>query len=401
MVTPPAGCLSGAAHIGQGQGKRIMPRRPLLSPLERASLLEPPEDEYELNQLTAFSEQDFALIQQHRGSANRLGVAVLLCYLRHPGIALDEGCQPAPRLLRRVAAALGAKESDWDRYATRDQTRREHLVKLYAYLGLRPYRAEDGQAALRHLTRLANQTDQALTLAQAMVSWLRERRIVLPSIGVIDRSCAAALTLGSRQVYARLNDALSASQRERLDALLELREGGKLTTLAWLRLNSERARGAAPQLERLRVVEALALPSNLTQLVGPRRMLEWARSGDGMSCHDLAELEPQRRMAMLVAIVLQARAALLRMLQNLEKLKAIDALSLPTGLQNLVSQQRMGKLAAEGRQMKPKDLAKLEPRRRMATLLALVLELRAALVKEILDLRERLVGKSLEAGEFV
>lgn len=378
-----------------------MPRRPLLSPLERASLLEPPEDEYELNQLTAFSEQDFALIQQHRGSANRLGVAVLLCYLRHPGIALDEGCQPAPRLLRRVAAALGAKESDWDRYATRDQTRREHLVKLYAYLGLRPYRAEDGQAALRHLTRLANQTDQALTLAQAMVSWLRERRIVLPSIGVIDRSCAAALTLGSRQVYARLNDALSAGQRERLDALLELREGGKLTTLAWLRLNSERARGAAPQLERLRVVEALALPSNLTQLVGPRRMLEWARSGDGMSCHDLAELEPQRRMAMLVAIVLQARAALLRMLQNLEKLKAIDALSLPTGLQNLVSQQRMGKLAAEGRQMKPKDLAKLEPRRRMATLLALVLELRAALVKEILDLRERLVGKSLEAGEFV
>lgn len=379
-----------------------MSKRSLLTLQQRAYLLAPPSSEYELEQLTRFSEQDVVLIQQHRGTANRLGVAVLLCYLRHPGIALEAGCRPSPRLLRRVAAVLGLEEAAWEGYAVRDQTRREHLVKLYAYLGLRPYRAEDGQTVLPYLTRLAIQTDQAMTLAEALVAWLRQQHVLLPSINVIERLCAVALTLGARQVYARLNDALDTGQRQRLDALLERREGCRLTTLAWLRSVPERAhdRGAAPHMARLRVVEALALPAHLSRLSGAERMREWTDAGDRMSCHDLTELDPLRRMAILVAIVLQARAALIRMLQNLEKLKAIDALCLPSGLRQLISPGRMDKLAAEGRHMTPKDLAKLEPRRRMATLLVQVLELRGVLVKDILEMRERLVGESWEGRRF-
>ncbi|TXL06508.1 hypothetical protein BMR08_15375 [Methylococcaceae bacterium CS2] len=34
----------------------------------------------------SFNETDLALISQHRGSENRLGFAMQLCYMRYPGI---------------------------------------------------------------------------------------------------------------------------------------------------------------------------------------------------------------------------------------------------------------------------------------------------------------------------
>ncbi|WP_158300706.1 DUF4158 domain-containing protein [Chromobacterium sp. ATCC 53434] len=367
-----------------------MPRRQLLTPLERASLLEPPHGEYELDQLSAFNTRDLEMIRQHRGDANRLGVAVLLCYLRHPGIALEEGRRPALRLLRKVACALNAKEADWDRYAARDQTRREHLVKLYAYLGVRPYRPADGQMVLCHLTQLAIQTDQALTLALAMVAWLRQGGIVLPTIGVIERTCAAARTRGARQVYQQLNDALTDCQRRKLDALLLRRAECKTTTLAWLRA---RGRDAAPSRKQQQMVEMLGLPSSLARLASSERILALAHDGDGINGHHVSEPEAPYRIATLGAIVLQTRATLLRMLSNLERLKTIDTLSLPAEVSSCISAPRMRRLATEGRLMTAKDLAKLEPRRRVATLLAMMLELRASLVTEILDLRDSLSGR--------
>jgi TnpA family transposase len=58
-----------------------MPRRSILSATERESLLAIPVAGDELIRLYTFSESDLALILQHRGAQNRLGFAVLLCYM--------------------------------------------------------------------------------------------------------------------------------------------------------------------------------------------------------------------------------------------------------------------------------------------------------------------------------
>ena len=65
-----------------------MPRRSILSAVERASLLLPPDTEDELIRHYAFGETDLSLIRQRRGDANRLGVAVQLCLLRPPPIIM-------------------------------------------------------------------------------------------------------------------------------------------------------------------------------------------------------------------------------------------------------------------------------------------------------------------------
>ena len=88
-----------------------MPRRSLLTPAERASLLAFPTTDDELIRHYTFSEFDLASIRQRRGNHNRLGFAVQLCYLRYPGLALPtQGEPPAPLLAfigRHVAHRAG------------------------------------------------------------------------------------------------------------------------------------------------------------------------------------------------------------------------------------------------------------------------------------------------------
>lgn len=55
------------------------------------------------------------------------------------------------------------------------------------------------------------------------------------------------------------------------------------------------------------------------------------------------------------------------MLEHIERLKAWQALDLPSGIERLVHQNRLLKIAREGGQMTPADLAKFEPQRRYAT----------------------------------
>ena len=81
------------------------------------------------------------------------------------------------------------------------------------------------------------------------------------------------------------------------------------------------------------------------------------------------------------------------MLEHIERLKAWQALNLPTGIERLVHQNRLLKIAREGGQMTPADLAKFEPQRRYATLMALAIEGMATVTDEIIDLHDRILGK--------
>ncbi|VVE55336.1 hypothetical protein PHO31112_04990 [Pandoraea horticolens] len=81
------------------------------------------------------------------------------------------------------------------------------------------------------------------------------------------------------------------------------------------------------------------------------------------------------------------------MLEHIERLKVWQALDLPSGIERLVHQNRLLKIAREGGQMTPADLAKFEPRRRYATLVALAIEGTATVTDEIIDLHDRIIGK--------
>ena len=309
-----------------------MPRRSILSAAERESLLALPDTKDELIRHYTFSETDLSIIRQRRGSANRLGFAVQLCYMRYPGVMLTVDEEPFPPLLRLVATQLKVPPEAWADYGQRAETRREHLLELQSVFGFQPFTTRHYRPSVYSLDELAWQTDKGIVLATALVDSLRRKSVLLPTPGVIERLCAEAITRANRRIYDVLAEPLSDAHRRRLDDVLKRRDNGKTTWLAWLR-------------------QSPAKPNS-------RHMLE-----------------------------------------HIERLKAWQALDLPSGIERLVHQNRLLKIAREGGQMTPADLAKFEPQRRYATLVALAIEGIATVTDEIIDLHDRILVKLFNAAK--
>lgn len=290
-----------------------MPRRAGLSATERSTLCTIPTDAGELIRHYTFDAQDLALIHQRRGGHNRLGFAVHLCYLRFPGYALPHDATPPVGLLAWVARQLDLEPSLWPQYARRAETRREHLGELQFWLGLTPFGRGHFRAEVEHLTELAAQTDRGMALATALVERLRQQRVILPPIDVIERVCAHALTRGTRRLYEALTSSLTSQQQAALDALLQPRDGTRGSTLAWLRQppGAPNARHILEHLDRLQTLRDLALPERPEHAVHHNRLLKLAREGSQMTAQHLRDLEPLRRHATLVAVVLETRATVI------------------------------------------------------------------------------------------
>ncbi len=309
-----------------------MPRRSILSASERDSLLALPDSQDELIRQYTLSESDLSMIRQRRGDANRLGFAVQLCLLRFPGQGLLTNATIQESLLQWIGQQLRIDPTCWPKYSEREETRREHLLELRAYLDMEPFGLAHFRQAVHAAVDLALQTDKGIVLASSVLDTLRQRHIIIPALDVIERICAEAITRANRRIYTALTGPLSAGHHRRLDDLLKRKESSKTTWLAWLR-------------------QSPAKPNS-------RHMLE-----------------------------------------HIERLKALQALDLPVGIERQVHQNRLLKIAREGGQMTPADLAKFESQRRYATLVALAIEGMATVTDEIIDLHDRIIGKLFNAAK--
>ena len=211
-------------------------RRELLTVTERLELLAFPDDEAALIRIATLTKDDLAFVRQHRGEHNRLGIAVLMSYLRYPGRVLGENETPHEPLLNLIATQLGIPTEAWNRYAQRDETRREHLLELVTRLAMEQFSTKHYRSLSAWLESTAIQTTRGMLLAQAVVEELRKRLVILPPLAVIERLCAEAATRAQRKVFLLLTSDLTTDQRTKLDNLLELRDQSPYSTLSWLRL---------------------------------------------------------------------------------------------------------------------------------------------------------------------
>lgn len=147
-------------------------------------------------------------------------------------------------------------------------------------------------------------------LAEALVGALRQQRIIVPAIDVIERVCGEALTSGTKKVYGLLTSSLTDHHRCRLNDLLLPRDGSKYSVLVWLRQASgpPKPRHILTHLERLKTIEGLQLPDGLGQTLHQNRLLKLAREGGQMSTQHLRDVKMTRSHATLVAMSIDIRA---------------------------------------------------------------------------------------------
>jgi TnpA family transposase len=118
-----------------------MSKHQLLTVSERELLIAIPTDHDELVRIYTLEPADIDLISLRRKNRNRLGVALQLATLRHPGMTLAQilnhfGVVP-DALLSFLAGQLDLPISALADYACRDQTMTDHARELAEALGQR------------------------------------------------------------------------------------------------------------------------------------------------------------------------------------------------------------------------------------------------------------------------
>ena len=114
-------------------------RRLQLSETQIAALFDPPTKPRELMRHYMLTATDFAMIRRCRGDHSRLGYALMLCYLRHPGRPLRTNERPPAALVSFVAEQIDVRPEVIDDCLASKQNRRRHAAELQDRRRLRSF----------------------------------------------------------------------------------------------------------------------------------------------------------------------------------------------------------------------------------------------------------------------
>jgi TnpA family transposase len=90
-----------------------MPTKTILSPAQRAAIFDPSADRATVERLYTLDPDDLAQMARRRRGANRIGYAVQLCYLRHPGRGLLTSEAVPDAMLALLADQIGCVADDF------------------------------------------------------------------------------------------------------------------------------------------------------------------------------------------------------------------------------------------------------------------------------------------------
>jgi len=212
-----------------------MAHRQLLTDEERQALLGTSLDADNMARCFTLSRADQELVASRRRDANRIGFAVQLALLRHPGIALVHLEQPIQPLVQWMAKQLDIPAAPFANYARRPQTMTDHARLLSAALGLRPSANSDLPTMIETAAKAAWSTDHGQPIAAAVIAALRAAKIILPPSGVIERAAIAGRARARRRATDALLTEVSAQQVVKLEQLLVFDPSLNMTPFAWLK----------------------------------------------------------------------------------------------------------------------------------------------------------------------
>lgn len=177
-----------------------MAHRTILTARQRAALFDLPTDEASILYHYTLSDDDLEHINERRRDRNRFGFALQLCALRYPGRMLASGEVIPSDVTRFLGAQLGLNSDALAEYATRAETRRDHLIVLRQVCGFKMF---SGHRARELNAWLAGEAENATSnhdLARRFVEECRQTRTILPGVSVIERLCADALVAAERRI---------------------------------------------------------------------------------------------------------------------------------------------------------------------------------------------------------
>ena len=170
-------------------------------------------------------------------------------------------------------------------------------------LRLRSFGLADWRACLQVGADAAWATDRGEPIIQAMLAHLRTTNVLLPAAAVLERIGLAARVRARRKAFEALADGLTDAERDALESLLTVDPEVRRSRFAWLRDYSE---SPAPSniialLDRLEYARGLGIGPERAGRIHAARLSRLVDEGAIMTVQHIADLEPARRTAILVA----------------------------------------------------------------------------------------------------
>jgi hypothetical protein len=280
-----------------------MGRRSLLTVEERRRLFGLPTADEEIIHHYTLTPEDLEWLSRRHGAANKLGAAVQLCLLRHPGFGLRSDEDVPESLVRYLAAQLHISAQAYQDYGRRPQTRLDQALQLQQRLGLRSFTRADLRHALDLAAEAARSTDKGRPITAALMAGLRRAQIVLPLPDTIERVGLAGRARARRDAADAILASLSAAELGKVDQLLVSDSTLSKTPLTWLRdvPESPSAANMAAILERLDYVRAVAIDPLTATTIHEERYRQFVREGAVAPVFLLSDYSLGRRRATLTA----------------------------------------------------------------------------------------------------
>ncbi len=289
-----------------------MPRRVTLTDRQRDALLRLPVDQGELLRHYTLSDEDLGHIRQRRRAHNRFGFALQLCVLRYPGRVLAPGELIPVQVSDFIAAQLGLTSDDLLLYATREETRHEHLADLRRIYGYRSFSGRGARDLREWIAREAEAATSNEDLARRFVAECRRTRTILPGSSTIERLCADELVEAERRIEDRIAHRITPALSENLAHLLEDTVDGRVTRFVWLRQFEAGSNSAAANrlMDRLEYLQRFDLQADLVDGVPAHRVTRLRRQGERYYADGMRDLPEGRRLAILAVCTLEWRLSL-------------------------------------------------------------------------------------------
>ena len=259
----------------------------------------------QLSRFFYFDDTDRKLIARRRWDYMRLGFALQLGAVRFLGAFLDNPTDVPPGAAKAVAKQIGVDDvSCLSRYAE-GKARWFHAQEIRQRYGYKDFSDLAIQFRLnRWLYALCwTGTDRPSVLFDRAVAWMLASKVVLPGLTVLERALARVRSRANERLWDRLTRQVTTEQKQRLEALLIVQDGERVSALDRLRdgavLQSPAELGRA--VERLREVQSFALDLPSLDRLPTSRIANLARFAGAAKAQAVARLPDDRRIATLLA----------------------------------------------------------------------------------------------------
>lgn len=286
-----------------------MRKHELLSNSERKQLLNIPENRDDLVRLYTFEPVEIDLILQRREDHNRLGVALQLALLRHPGMTmaqmLDNGGLP-DNLVIFIAEQIDIPMQALSDYGLRGQTMTDHAHELALALGMLPAARSDIPMMIEAAALSARATDKGMPIARGIVEALRQAKIVLPALATIERAGIAGRARARKLATQTLVSGLKPAQVEMLDKLFIADPATGIPPLAWLKAIpvASKPDNVREIIDRLMFVRKIGIPAQTGSALHPDRYRQFVREGRMSPAYMIERYAISRRRATVVAFLI-------------------------------------------------------------------------------------------------